>query len=58
MGFSRHIVERALKEMGDETIRPEMIVTWLLDHPEVAVGSFCMFRIISFYIGPLYTVDH
>ena len=31
------MVEKALKEMGDETIRPEMIVSWLLDHPEISV---------------------
>ena len=38
MGFSRYAVEKALKEMGDESIRPEMIVTWLFDHPEVTVS--------------------
>ncbi len=38
MGFPRYVVERALKEMGDETIRPEMVVTWLLDHSDIAVG--------------------
>ena len=37
-------MEKALKEMGDEFIRPELIVTWLFDHPEVAV---CLVLIIK-----------
>ena len=41
MGFTRHVVEKALKEIGDDTIRPEIIVTWLLDHPEIAVSFSC-----------------
>ena len=53
MGFARHVVEKALKEMGDETIRPEMIITRLLDHPEIAVSYF-LFLTTYLHIMPFF----
>ena len=38
MGFSRRVIEKALNQLGDETIRPEMVVQWLLDHPDIEVS--------------------
>lgn len=35
MGFPQGHVEYAVKELKLETPRPEMVVAWLLDHPEV-----------------------
>ncbi|XP_048589232.1 E3 ubiquitin-protein ligase HERC2 isoform X2 [Nematostella vectensis] len=38
MGFPRQHVEYALKELREEEDpRPELVVAWLLDHPEVSV---------------------
>lgn len=39
MGFQRSRVEYALKELGEESEEPraELIVSWLLDHPDVEV---------------------
>ena len=35
-------MEYALKELGEESEepRPELIVAWLLDHPDVEVNCF------------------
>lgn len=35
MGFPQSHVEYALKELKVENPRPEVVVAWLLDHPEV-----------------------
>jgi hypothetical protein len=35
MGFPQGHVEYAVKELKVENPRPEMVVAWLLDHPEV-----------------------
>ena len=35
MGFPQSHVEYAVKELKVEKPRPEMVVAWLLDHPEV-----------------------
>ena len=39
MGFTRQHVERALKELAEEVDprRAEMVVAWLLDHPDMEV---------------------
>lgn len=38
MGFPRHLVEHALKELHEEEDpRTELVVAWLLDHPELEV---------------------
>ena len=39
MGFSQGHVEYAVKELKVENPRPEMVVAWLLDHPEVNYGT-------------------
>ena len=47
-------MEKALKEMGDEFIRPELIVTWLFDHPEVAVCLVLFLKhVLTLYIFSL-----
>lgn len=37
MGFLQSHVKYAMKELKMEVPRPEMVVAWLLDHPEVEV---------------------
>lgn len=38
MGFSRSRAEYALKELADEEEpRAEVVVTWLIDHPDIEV---------------------
>ena len=37
MGFLQSHVKYAMKELKMEIPRPEMVVAWLLDHPEVEV---------------------
>ena len=40
MGFSRSRAEYALKELADEEVpRAELVVAWLIDHPDVEVQS-------------------
>lgn len=39
MGFSRLRAEYALKELADEEEpRAELVVAWLIDHPDIEVG--------------------
>ena len=39
MGFSRNRAEYALKELADEEEpRAELVVAWLIDHPDIEVG--------------------
>lgn len=40
MGFPRSRTEYALKELGDEEEpRAELVVAWLIDHPDIEVGT-------------------
>ena len=50
MGFPQSHVEYAVKELKVEKPRPEMVVAWLLDHPEVfrifiLTLNICRFRL-------------
>ena len=38
MGFPQANVEYALKELDEDSPRPELVVAWLLEHPDVEVA--------------------
>jgi len=46
MGFSVESVEHALGELGEDT-RPERLVSWLLQHPELHKVSYLYFRLMN-----------
>ena len=50
MGFSRRRAEYALKELADEEEpRAELVVAWLIDHPDIEVMYTTIHTWILYY---------